>query len=178
MPRGGKRLGSGRKPHTRSERWLGGNAGKRPLALVTARPEVGQSGGGAPAQVPESPSVLTDEEATYWALWAPMAVGRGMLHEETKPGFVLLCQQARRAALLWSDIDARGLVYEKIVADSLGNENRELKAHPLLGHWRALMARVEQLQARYGIAADGKVSAETPDWDTEETQLAKLLSVK
>lgn len=177
MPRGGKRQGAGRKPLKRSERWLGGNAGKRNLSLVSASPESPRSEGSPVVAVPASPAVLTEDESAYWALWAPMATNRGLLNEDTKPGFVLLCQQARRAALLWSDIESMGRVLETVTVDGSGQEHRSYKAHPLMGHWRALMARVEQLQARYGIAADGKISEPAATEDDERAELAQLLSI-
>lgn len=179
MPRGGKRLGAGRKPLTRRERWLGGNASKVPLALVTSSPErVSAAAETMDGEVPEPPLVLTEDEAAYWRLWAPLARARGLLSEETKPGLVLLCQQARRAAEMWSDIASRGMVHEKVTMDGAGQEHHEFKAHPLLTHWRGLMHRIEQLQARYGIAADGKIAGEAAQIDEEREQLAQLLAVK
>lgn len=173
MPRGGKRLGSGRKPHTRRERWLGGNAGKRPLTLVAPSVSVVSE----PLDV-DTPGILTAEELAYWTLWAPVASARGMLHAGTVPGFVLLCQTARRAQVIWECIESRGLEQEKVTIDGAGQEHREYKANSLLAHWRGLMARIEQLQARYGLAADGKVPTDQGGQDAEEETLAKLLAVK
>ena len=175
MPRGGKRLGSGRKPHTRRERWLGGKAGHRNLTIVPAAPAVV-----APADAPveEAPDVLVAGEAKYWALWAPLATRRGMLHEGTVPGFTLLCQWAARADDLWACIQSRGYEQEKVTIDGAGQEHREFKANSLLSQWRGLSARVEQGMARYGLTADGKVPTDTADVDDEDTQLAKLLAVK
>jgi len=176
VPRGGKRLGAGRKPHTRRERWLGGKAGHRPLALVP-------SSGVVPLPVDvepigDRPSVLTEGEAAYWTQWASVAQSRGMLHAGTEPGFVLLCKTARAADVLWACIESRGLEQEKVTIDGAGQEHREFKANSLLSHWRGLMARVEQLQARYGIAADGKVPVSDGAGDAEDEQLARLLAVK
>jgi hypothetical protein len=39
------------------------------------------------------------------------------------------------------------------------------------------MKRVEQLQARFGLTADGKVASDDTG-DTEDEQLARLLAVK
>lgn len=177
MPRGGKRLGSGRKPHTRRERWLGGNAGKRPLALVTSHP-VSVDADAPAGDAPERPAMLSAAESAYWDLWAPIARARGLLHAGTLPGFVLLCQWAHKADAFWACIESRGLEQEKVTIDGAGQEHREYKANTLLARWSDAMKRVEQLQARYGLAADGKVPTGQSDADTEETELAQLLAVK
>lgn len=178
MPRGGKRLGAGRKPKTRTERWLGGDAAKRGLSLVRpdAEPVPVTTN---PAVAEDVPSMLTEAEAKYWELWAPSALERGTLTEHTRPGLVLLCQVARRAAALWAQIESQGLMFEKVTVDSSGQEHHEPKAHPLLTHYRGLVQRAEQLMARYGLASDGKIpTGETAKKDTEREQLAKLLAVR
>ena len=179
MARGGKRLGSGRKPLKRSERWLRGNAGKVDLALVTSRPEVVPArDAGVVLSDDDVPAVLTEEEAAYYRLWAPLARGRKMLFPETMPGFVQLCQVARRCARLWSEIDRDGLMYEVVTVDGAGQERREYKKHPLMTEWRGLVSRQEQMLARFGLTADGKVAAEVESVDDEEMKLARILAVK
>ena len=175
MARGGKRLGAGRKPHTRRERWLGGNAGKRSLALVSMRPEPL-----SPAEDrSDVPDVLTAEEAAYWRLWFPVAQQRGLLTVGTVPGFVLLCQWAQKAAFFWQCIEARGVEQERVTIDGAGQEHREYKANGLLARWSDAMKRVEQLQARYGLAADGKVAhGYYRSADAEDEELARLLAIK
>lgn len=177
MPRGGKRLGSGRKPHTRRERWLGGNAGHRNLTVVPGGRDLATESGG-PVEAPSQPDVLLEAEGKYWALWAPIATKRGMLHDGTVPGFTLLCQWAARADALWACIQSRGYEQEKVTIDGAGQEHREYKANSLLSQWRGLTARVEQGMARYGLTADGKLPTDLADADDEETQLAQLLAVK
>ena len=174
MGRGGRRLGSGRKPHTRRERWLGGNAGKRNLALVSVSPEP------LPVTVTRAdvPAVLTAEEVPYWDLWSPLALRRGLLNEGTVPGFVMLCQWAHKADRFWACIEERGLEQEKVTIDGAGQEHREYKANSLLARWSDAMKRVEQLQARFGLTADGKAVADDASGDTEDEQLARLLAVK
>ncbi len=173
MGGGGKRTGSGAKPKTRKERWLGGNAGKRPLALVPGGTFVPPD-----ADVPPAPVFAPKSELEYWQAWAPLATARGMLHTGTLPGFTLLCQWAARADDLWACIQSRGYEQEKVTIDGAGQEHREFKANSLLSQWRGLSARVEQGMARYGLTADGKVPTDTADVDDEDTQLAKLLAVK
>jgi hypothetical protein len=174
MARGGKRLGAGRKPLTRRERWLGGNAGKRPLALVAspARPVDIQ-----PVADADTPEVLRPEELVYWRMWAPIAQANGTLHAGRVPGFVLLCQWAQKADRFWACIEERGLEQEKVTIDGAGQEHREYKANSLLARWSDAMKRVEQLQARFGLTADGKVASDDTG-DTEDEQLARLLAVK
>lgn len=183
MGRGGKRLGAGRKPYTRRERWLGGNAGKRPLALVSAarepiKPVESVTTVIGPHDGVSYPAVLLEGERAYWDLWSPLGFANGTLHEGTVPGFVLLCQWARKADAFWQCIEERGLEQEKVTIDGAGQEHREYKANGLLARWSDAMKRVEQLQARYGIAADGKVPTGQGDEDIEEQELARALAIK
>ncbi len=174
--KGGKRIGAGRKPKSKKERWLSGNAGKVNLSLVTS---------GLPKDVPaaeplpEVPApVLTPSEADLWAQWAPRARARGTLVPETEPGFAQLCEVASKAAKLWSWIDTVGLMFETVTVDGSGQEHRELRKHPLLTEWRGLEARKEMMLARYGLTGDGKVPASAEAGDVEELQLARILAVK
>lgn len=170
---GGARTNSGPKPKTRKERWLGGNAGKRPLTVVP-----GGRSDDAAAEPVEQPDVLKEAEAAYWQTWAPLATRRGMLHADTVPGFVLLCQWAARADALWECIQSRGYEQEKVTIDGAGQEHREYKANSLISQWRGLTARVEQGMARYGLTGDGKVPTGEATGDTEDEQLARILAVK
>ncbi len=169
---GGKRPGSGPKPKTRKERWLGGNAGKRPLTLVPG------AAGESDVTVPDAPDVLRAAEAKYWQAWAPLALRRGMLYPENVPGFTLLCQRAARADEIWECIQSRGYEQEKITIDGSGQEHREYKANSLLTQWRGLTAEVEGDFARYGLTGDGKIPTSQTEADDEDTTLAKLLAVK
>lgn len=173
---GGKRLGSGRKPHTRRERWLGGKAGHRSLTLVTPEPIAGGEVASEPAGA--IPGDLKVAESAYWQKWAPLARARGMLHVGTVPGFVLLCQWAALADDLIECVRTRGYEQEKVTIDGAGQEHREYKANSLLAQWRGLSARVEQGMARYGLTADGKIPAGEGAGDSEDVELAHLLAVK
>jgi hypothetical protein len=177
---GGKRIGAGRKPKSKKERWLAGNAGKVNLALVTHRPPVSTPQDVPAAEpLPEVPSpLLTPSEADLWAQWAPRARARGTLVPETEPGFAQLCEVASKAAKLWSWIDTVGLMFETVTVDGSGQEHRELRKHPLLTEWRGLEARKEMMLARYGLTGDGKVPASAEAGDAEELQLARILAVK
>ena len=178
MPKGGKRLGAGRKPMTRREKWLGGKAGHRPLALVESRPLTEADVAAFAEGQPGVPVVLNPGEAVYWGRWAPVAKARGMLHIGTEPGFVILCQQAAFADAIRECIESRGYEQEKVTIDGAGQEHREYKANGLITQWRGLMKSIELLQVRYGLAGDGKVPTDQPDEDTEDQQLARLLAVK
>ena len=180
MPRGGKRLGAGRKPKTRKERWLGGQAGHRPMPLtvVPKKPPKVFSADltvQVVADIP-APAILTEDEQAYWQLWAPMADRRGLLTDDTIPGFAELCQVARRKAMLWSEIMSSGLVYEVVTVDGAGQERREFKKHPLLTEWRGLVKQTELLMSRFGLTGDGKVQAAEEQPDDERAELARLLS--
>lgn len=180
MSRGGVRIGSGRPPKTRHERWLGGNAGRRPFALVTGAGSVsdGSQHESSTSSTPlNAPAELTPSELVYWQRFAPLADKRGMLSPGTVPGLVLLCQLVERSDRMKRTIDRTGLLHEKITTDKRKQKKREYKAHPLLSHYTTMAGRIEQLMARYGLASDGKVFLETPKpKDDERERLNRLLS--
>lgn len=186
MPRGGKRVGAGRKPKTRTERWLGGDASHHGLSLVPKSAEA--AGVSEPEAEPakaevvpigDAPAVLTVAERPFWDWYSPQASAKGTLTTETAPGFVLLCQVAARRARLWAQIDTDGDKYEAVVVDGAGQERVSLKAHPLLTHARGLDMRLEQHLARFGITSGGKSEGDKkPKKDDEREQLRKLLAVR
>ena len=152
MPRGGARIGAGRKPKTMVARWLAGDAGKRgqrvESAMVSAVLE----------RVDLEPSpMLTEAEAAYWELWAPLALSAGTLTAATRPGLVLLCQVACRAARVWADVERDGTTHISLVTNPDGTTHEVLKAHPQMTQYRGLIGRQEMLLARYGLAGSGKV---------------------
>lgn len=171
--------GAGRKPKTARQRWLTGDAGHTRLAIVKTRPAqpaVVPAAAALPAIGPagEVPAMLNEAEQAYWNLWAPLAVGNGTLTDSTRPGFVLLCQTAADIAEVRGDIRARGILFEKV--DNVGGEEtRELRKHPLWPEYRGLRARQEQLLARYGLAAFGRIVGGIPKDDEEERERAELL---
>jgi hypothetical protein len=189
VPRGGRRVGAGRKPKTGRQHFLSGDAGKRNLALVPKREETAIDGAAVPVvaavDVPtigaagEVPAMLTPEEVPYWNLWAPLALENNTLDGQTRPGFVLLCQVASRAAQLWGAVVARGVEVEHYTMTPDGQERLTMKANPLLTHYRGLMARQEQLQARYGLASSGaKKDSGKPKEDDELDELRKLMAIR
>lgn len=187
MPRGGKRVGAGRKPKTRKERWLGGDASHYGLSLVPKSAEAAGVVEGAADMPPvaevvpisDAPAVLMAAERPFWDWYAPQATAKGTLTTETAPGFVLLCQVAARRSRLWGQIDTDGDKYEAVVVDGAGQERVSLKAHPLLSHARGLDMRLEQLLARYGIASAGKTADDKkPKKDDERERLRQLLAVR
>jgi hypothetical protein len=145
---------------------------------VTARPERGTNSAGGGAEPIAPPEMLTEDEIAYWRLWSPLACATGMLHAATVPGFVQLCQVARRAARLWSEIDAVGLIQEVVTIDGSGQEHREYKKHPLMSEWRGLVQRQEAMLARYGLTADGKIARDIRTPDADEVDLDRILAIK
>jgi hypothetical protein len=184
VPRGGRRVGAGRKRKSAAEHWLSGDAGKRGLSLVPPREESGDVEAADPPKadvvpIGEAPAVLTVAERPFWDWYSPQALAKGTLTKETTPGFVLLCQVAARRARLWAQIDTDGDKYEAVVVDGAGQERVSLKAHPLLTHARGLDMRLEQHLARFGITSGGKAEGDKkPKKDDEREQLRKLLAVR
>lgn len=143
MPRGGKRLNSGRKLKSKAQRWLEGDAGKR--GRVGTVPET--VGTPSDPAVTAVPAELTPEEQARWRIYAPLAARNRTLTAETRPGLLLACQVSARCDQVWALLVADGFVIDS----DMGK-----KAHPLLTHYRGLVQRVEQLLARYALAGAGK----------------------
>ena len=173
---GGSRVNSGPAGKSSKLRWLSGNAGHRTRTELDGREVTAPSVTG---ECPEPPAEMPEEQQRYWRQWAPLSHARGMLDSERTPGFELLCRSQAQADMLWAEIGKEGFTFEKVTVDGSGQEHREPKAHPLLSHYRGLEHRVEQLMARYGLGADGKIRQEAkPQQDDEREALAKLLAVK
>lgn len=160
MPRGGRRVGAGRKPKGARAHWLTGDAGKRNLSLVEAPADAGQTRTAAVVTPLGPPGVLSEAERAYWVLWEPLARENGTLTPATCPGFVLLCQTAvdftaARARMHTDPDDAK-----------------------VRSHYRGLLLRVEQELARYGLASMGPPKATVkPKADDDRDTLRRLLAV-
>lgn len=173
---GGSRVNSGPPSKSYKLRWLSGNAGHRTRTELDERAEKTASVAG---ECPEPPAEMLEAQARYWRQWAPLAHRRGMLDEDRTAGFALLCRTAAEADEFLEVIKEQGLTYKKVTIDGAGQQHEEIRSHPILSHYRGHLHRMEQLMARYGLAADGKVRAEPAEkQDDERDQLAKLLAVK
>lgn len=192
---GGRRVGAGRKPKSAREHWLAGDAGKRGLALVERPADGGARKTTRGRSRPKEPSIdpavdvpsdLLPGERVFWERLAPLARANGTLTDDTVPGFVLLCQTAFDAQQCRAEIYARGIVSTRTAMKETGNDDEamevvtvELRAHPLWPSYRGLKARLEQLEARYGLASAGKAPASgKPDEDDERNQLRKLMAIR
>lgn len=143
MPRGGKRVGAGRKkrtasvlPFTGDVRAVGGGEGRR-------------SGKSAPVAPPKG--VLTREEYRVWLRLAPAAQARGTLAPQTAHGFALLCQLVVQRDELKARLDEDGWTFV--------NQFGERKRHALWSTWQYTTLRVEQNLARFGLTSDGRGAA-------------------
>jgi len=91
MPRGGRRVGAGRKKKTPEERLIDGNAGHRGRLLP--HPSV-PAASVTPAAVEEfdAPNDLTMDERHVWLELAPFAFKNGTLTKTSALAFRLLCR--------------------------------------------------------------------------------------
>lgn len=183
MPRGGRRQGAGRKPKTPKEHLLSGNAGKRNLSLVPmSRDEVAALDEPLPATDVEGevevdvvtgiaiPSALLTQEGeqAYWRMYAPLALEAGTLTAKSIGGFILLCQVAARADLIWEDISREGFTE---------STEHGTKAHPLLPAYRGFIQRQESLLQRYLLAAMAKADSGAGKPVKEDDDVAALRSL-
>lgn len=150
MPRGGARIGAGRKPTPR-------------FAVID----------GAVDDVPVDVSVslippgdMPTDQRPYWQMYAPLARERRTLTAATVPAFRLLCELEAERAAVKRTLDTDGRTYVKVTIDGAGQEQQELKAHPLKTDYARLAKQVEVLLARFTLAPFGKPAtsgvAQTP----------------
>jgi phage terminase small subunit len=147
MPRGGARVGSGRKP-------------KDGKAIPFAPAAV--DGGRAEEISPVPPADLPMEQQDFWRTYAKPAIEARTLTSQTVGAFRLLCELDAEKQATKATIDRDGRTYIKAWTDSSGQEHQELKAHPLTSAYRQLAQRVEALMGRFGLAPFGKPVAEKP----------------
>ena len=143
MPRGGARVGSGRKPKT----------AKKPAVPNNL---VGIDGGRTGDLSATPPADLPSEQHGFWKSYAPLAIEAGTLTPQTAGSFRLLCELDAEKTATKATLDKDGRTYIKVSVDGAGVEHDELKAHPLTGSYRQLAQRVEALMARFLLAPFGK----------------------
>jgi hypothetical protein len=80
----------------------------------------------------------------------------GTLTLQTEAAFRLLCELDAEKRATKATLDHDGRTYIKVTVDGAGQEQQELKAHPLTGSYRQLAQRVEALMARFSLAPFGK----------------------
>src|SRR3982751_7001573 len=106
MPKGGRRAGAGRKPLTRLEREVTGNAGHH--MRVVPHPAGGQVPVVAPIAPVDDPVDLTPDEDKVWAELAPHALANRTLTKGTALSFRLLCRNVVLERTLALDPATRG----------------------------------------------------------------------
>jgi hypothetical protein len=142
MPRGGRRVGAGRKP-------------KRPgIVLNMAGARVSATApmlGPAPAVPTESaalldpPAGLTQVQQDRWRQLAPYAIAQLTLVEATRPGFAELCEQLVMKEQIAAAINAAGAAHEGM--------------DRLLRQYVKLTQRLDASLARFRLTGSGKAEA-------------------
>lgn len=145
MPRGGARVGAGRKPTRRRPAVVLGMDGNRRDLFATAS----APGEPSPAAVPQQesellqpPSDLTPAQQDLWRRWAPLAVEQRTLVPATVPGFRELCEQLALKQTLARRIGHLGA----------GSE----RAAGRLGLYVKLAQRLDSSLARFKLTGFGK----------------------
>jgi hypothetical protein len=137
MPRGGRRVGSGRKPTPKPAVILGMDGSRLAASAVTAEPvDVEQS----PLLKP--PADLNAKEASFWKAYARLAIEQRTLVPSTVAGFRELCEQFAFKSDLAAEIDRVG-------AASVLTEK-------MLVQYTKLVQRVDSSLARFKLTAMGK----------------------
>lgn len=139
MPKGGHRVGAGRKPEGPQ------------VADVVPMP--------SPAEreaLVRPPDDLTDEQRAVWDRFAGLAIERGTLTRHTAPALGLLCAVDVELRATKKQIDTDGRTYMKVMVDSSGQEHVELKSHPLTSHYRQLVKQSQNLMKDFMLCPFGK----------------------
>jgi hypothetical protein len=169
MPRGGARVGSGRKP----------KAANKPVVPAVPTNLVAIDGGRAGELSATPPADLPTEQHDFWKSYAALAIEAGTLTPQTAGSFRLLCELDAEKTATKATLDKDGRTYIKVSVDGAGVEHDELKAHPLTGSYRQLAQRVEALMARFLLAPFGKpVTSGKPKAQPGASAWARIASVK
>lgn len=138
MPRGGFRVGAGRKPGSKSAVVIGMDGIRRGDGAVSPAPflPVDENALVTP------PKDLPRDQRKYWTRYAPLAIAQQTLIPAHVPGFRELCEQAA-------------------FKDALAKEIRKLKpespnASDVLRHYEKLVQRLDATLARFRLTSFGK----------------------
>lgn len=140
MPRGGARLGAGRKPVKTF----------RPVVVAGGQADVD----GSVSAIP--PEDLPTEQRDFWHRYAALAIEKRTLTAHTVAAFRMLCELDFELRDTKATIKRDGRTFIKVTVDGAGVEHQELKAHPLTSAYGRLAKSVETLMARFGLAPFGK----------------------
>lgn len=137
MPRGGFRVGAGRKPGPRSAVVLGMDGVRRIEAVVSPHVPTTDDFG-----LLVAPRDLPRDQVKYWTRYAPLALAQRTLIPAHVPGFRELCEQAA-------------------FKDGLAKQIRKLKpesddASDILRHYEKLVQRLDATLARFRLTGFGK----------------------
>lgn len=145
MPRGGARVGAGRKPKTR---------GAMPSA--PASNVVVFDGGRAEAISKTPPKDLPADQQEFWRMYAPLALQNRTLTAQTVPAFRLLCELEAEKKAVKETIERDGRTYLKVTIDGAGQEHQEVRPHPLKPDYSKLAKQIETLMGKFMLAPFGK----------------------
>lgn len=166
MPKGGARIGAGRKPR-QAEEMASTSAPFQPVVVRGAK-------SGSDVVPMQPPDGLTGEALGFWERTASFAQGARTLAPQTLEMFQVLCRLYAEMVATQDTIERDGRTFLKVTVDGAGQEHQELKSHPLMGHYRQLAKQIEVLMARFSLAPLGKPVAGTKaprakDWLDELT---------
>lgn len=153
MPRGGARVGAGRKPKGAAILSLHGGRVRNGAKIATSVPN-------APLPAVKQPEDLPSEQQKVWDELAPHALAARTLTAGTAAAFRDLCEAIVLKRMMLAEILADGLTGTKVTLqmDEQGGgvQSVEKKAHTLLSQHRGMMQRVEAGFTRFRLAPMGK----------------------
>lgn len=141
MPRGGARVGAGRKPGQKKVKVLGFRNPNQPAWTPTA-----PSAPSVDAAVADPPADLGESAKVFWREWAPHAIEQGTLTEAQVAGFRELCEQLVVKRALWDRME------------TLGPASAE--ADRILKRYEKMAQRVDASLARFRLTSFGKPMGE------------------
>ena len=144
MPSGGKRVGAGRKPRSSLR------------AVATRRVPSEEKPKVADDALRRVPAGLADDQAAIWETYAGPAIEAGTLTSRMVGAFAFMVKLIAQEQAILVQIEADGWTFTKVTIDGAGQEQRELKAHPLCPHYRGIVQRVDAQMKSFAVAPFGK----------------------
>ena len=161
MPKGGRRVGAGRKPRARGV-LLAMDGTRRTDVLPPALQPAPSSSTRAPRSLAKPPADLSAPRKAFWRTYAPHAIAEGTLTAATVVGFRELSEQ-------WVLKEDLARVIEAAAAEPVAGDDlalviaRKRDAADALKAYVKLAQRLDATLARFKLTASGKAApAEKP----------------
>jgi len=153
---GGFRVGAGAKPKSAEQSFLHGKRASRRAKGSRNDAKGSPNAASRPVVALDVPASLTDDQRAVWLDLAPHAQRAGTLTAQTAASFARLCAAVVRLRRWQQLIEKDGETYLKVTIDGAGQEQTEIKAHPLITRSQVLEKDIRSWSKDYAINPFGK----------------------